>query len=77
MKDWNFFLEGFEKGVEAQVIAEVNPLLPLSDTSDGSASSDSLGTPKLWVLFQVDKVINKNVDILQGFPVVVREGSRR
>ena len=43
LKDWNFVLEGFEKGLEAQVIAEVDPLLPLSDASGGSTRSNSVG----------------------------------
>ena len=43
LKNWNFVLEGFEKWVETQVIAEVNPLLPVSDARGGSSRSDYLG----------------------------------
>ena len=43
LKDWNFVLEGFKKGFEAQVIAEVYPLLTLSNAIGGSARKDSLG----------------------------------
>ena len=43
MKYWDFVLECFEKGFEAQVIAEVDPLLPLSNANGGSTSSDSIG----------------------------------
>ena len=43
LKYWNFSLEGFEKGVQSQVIVEVDTLLPLSDESSGSNSIDYLG----------------------------------
>ena len=43
LKDWKFILDGFDKGVEAQVFAEVDPFMPLSDASGGSTRSNSLG----------------------------------
>ena len=42
MKDWYFVLDGVEKGVEAQVSGEQDPLIPLCVTGSGTASRDSL-----------------------------------
>jgi len=35
--------EGFEKGVEAQLIGELDPLVPVLDGARGSRRMDSLG----------------------------------
>ena len=42
LKDGNFVAEGFEKGVEAQVMAELFPLAPVGDGASGATRTDSL-----------------------------------
>ena len=38
-----FVFDGFEKGVEAQVITEGDPLVPHADGGAGATRTDSLG----------------------------------
>eukprot|EP00985_Skeletonema_marinoi_P034693 scaffold44566_cov336-Skeletonema_marinoi.AAC.1 len=42
LKDGNFIAEGFEKGVEAHVMAELFPLVPVGDGVAGSTRTDAL-----------------------------------
>ena len=41
LKDGYFVLEGFEKGVEAQLICVLDPLGPVSSGGGGTTRSDS------------------------------------
>jgi hypothetical protein len=42
LKEWYFVFEGLEKGVDAQLICEHEPLLPGCVGGNGSTSRDSL-----------------------------------
>ena len=60
LKDGNFVLEGLEKGVEAQLRGEVEPLLPRRDGGLGSTRRYSLGD---CFLRSAESIAETNCDV--------------